>query len=141
MAHENLQGIEAQYLHVKSHQDRQRKSETFSFPARLNIQADQLATNQQKLMQKPETAVSTSFHHLVIDNHFITRESQRWLLDSASSIPIQQYYQDKYGWSTKTFHSIDWDIQHKVLRRYGEIDQRRILKFVHGWLPTNNRLF
>jgi hypothetical protein len=141
MVHKNLHGIEAQFLHIKSHQDRQRKSETLSFPARLNIRADQLATDQQELMKQPETTVTTNFHHLVIENHFITRESQKWLLDYASRIPIQQYYHDKYGWSSKTFHSIDWDLQHKVLRRYGVNDQRRILKFVHGWLPTNNRLF
>jgi hypothetical protein len=123
MVHKNLHGIEAQFLHIKSHQDRQRKSETLSFPARLNIRADQLATDQQELMKQPETTVTTNFHHLVIETHFITRESQKWLLDYASRIPIQQYYHDKYGWSSKTFRSIDWDLQHKVLRRYGVNNQ------------------
>jgi hypothetical protein len=141
MVQENLRGIEAQFLHVKSHQDRQHNQTKLSFPAQLNGRADQLATGQQESMKYPETIITTDFCHLTIGKHYITRDSQRWLLDSASMIPIRQYYSDKYGWSEQTFQSIDWDLQHKVLQRYGVNDQRRILKFVHGWLPTNNRLF
>jgi hypothetical protein len=58
----------------------------------------------------------------------------------ASNIPMQQYYQEKYGWSKTTFEEIDWDLQWRVLTSYDINDQRRILKLVHGWLPTNYRL-
>jgi hypothetical protein len=61
-------------------------------------------------------------------------------MDSASRIPIQQYYQEKYGWSSKVFNEIAWDIQYKVLKSYDVNDQRRLLKYVHRWLPTNHRL-
>jgi hypothetical protein len=69
-----------------------------------------------------------------------TREAQRWILDKASCIPIQQYYLDKFGWTKATFLGIDWDLQQRVLSSYDINDQRRILKFVHGWLPMNYRL-
>jgi hypothetical protein len=132
--------MEAQFQHVKSHQNRQKRTENLSFPAKLNVRADELAQNQRTRMKEPATMVTTDFHHLTIGKQYITRDSQRWLLDAASRIPIRQYYQDKYGWSTTTFNEIDWDMQHKVLMRYGTNDQRRILKLVHEWLPTNSRL-
>jgi hypothetical protein len=61
-------------------------------------------------------------------------------MDSASRIPIQQYYQEKYGWSIKTFNEIAWDIQYKVMMSYNANDQHRLLKYVHRWLPPNHRL-
>jgi hypothetical protein len=136
----NLIGLEAQFQHVKSHQNRQKTKEKLSFPARLNVRADELAQNQRARMREPATKVTTEFHHLIIGKQYFTRDSQRWLIDAASRIPIRQYYHDKYGWSTTTFNEIDWDMQYKVLIRYGTNDQRRILKFVHDWLPTNSRL-
>jgi hypothetical protein len=33
------------------------------------------------------------------------------------------------------------EVQHKTLTTYLDNDQRRILKFVHDWLPTGKRLF
>jgi hypothetical protein len=105
------------------------------------VRADELAQNQRAQMKEPATKVTTEFHHLsTIGKQYITRDSQRWLIDAASRIPIRQYYHDKYGWSTTTFNEIDWDMQYKVLMQYGTNDQRRILKFVHDWLPTNSRL-
>jgi hypothetical protein len=137
IAHNNVQGINPQYMHVKSHQE---SSKSKNYPARLNAMADELAAQQGTKMKGPKTTVSTRFVHLVIEQRYVTRDSQRWLMDSASRIPIQQYYQEKYGWSTKEFNEIAWDIQYKVLMRYDVNDQRRLLKYVHGWLPTNHCL-
>jgi hypothetical protein len=39
------------------------------------------------------------------------------------------------------FQDIDWDLQHKALSTFAHPDQRRILKFIHSWFPTNKRLF
>jgi hypothetical protein len=36
---------------------------------------------------------------------------------------------------------INWAAQHNVLKRYNSNDQRRILKFVHGWLPTYDCMY
>jgi hypothetical protein len=71
----------------------------------------------------------------------ITRDSQQWILNTASRIPIQQHYHDKYRWSAGTFQRINWAAQQAVLSRYEMNDQRRILKFVHGWLPTYDQLY
>jgi hypothetical protein len=137
IAHNNVQGFNPQYMHVKSHQE---PTKLKNYPARLNTMADELAAQQRTKMKGPKTTVSNKFVHLVIEQRYVTRDSQRWLMDSASRIPIQQYYQEKYRWSTKVFNEIAWDIQYKVLMSYDVNDQRRLMKYVHGWLPTNHRL-
>jgi hypothetical protein len=128
------------FIHVKSHQDTSKNPEDLPFPAVLNIMADQQATRQKSLMTKPATEVQNiSTAQLRIQGMCITRESQKWLLHTAGRIPIQNFYNDKYGWSETTFHSIAWDIQYAVLKSFSASDQARILKFVHGWLPTASR--
>jgi hypothetical protein len=109
-------------------------------PAQLNIKADSLADQQRRLMKHPKTSISVVHRHLKVDGKYFTKDLQRHLLESASRVPIQQYYRDKLGWSNQVFNDIQWDLQSKVLGGYNINDQRRILKFVHGWLPTNKRL-
>jgi hypothetical protein len=128
-------------VHVKSHQDDNTDFEKLSYPALLNVLADEQATRQQNVMEAPvETVANIARVQLRLQDIAITRDSQRWLLRSAGRIPITQYYKEKYGWTTQTFNSIAWEIQAKALRTFSESDQTRLLKFVHGWLPTQKRL-
>jgi hypothetical protein len=140
-AQEYLRHIPGTLVHVKSHQDEAKETKTITFDAQLNIIADALATQQRDNMQKPVTKVQGDHCHLVIKDRFITRDSQRWLLQKAGEIPIQSYYQKKYGWTSSVFNSIHWEMQHKVLLKYKLSDQRRLLKFAHDWLPSNHRLY
>jgi hypothetical protein len=78
---------------------------------------------------------------LRIDNKAITRDSQCLLLQAAGKIPLINYYREKWGWSQATFKAISWKTQKKALDYFDIKDKNRILKFVHGWLPTQNRLF
>jgi hypothetical protein len=120
MAHRLLKPISPEYVHVKSHQQDNKTKTGFDFDAKLNDIADGLAKN----------------HHSTI-----TKDHQQLILESASSIPIRQYYNEKYKWYGNTFENINWAAQHNVLKRYNSNDQRRILKFVHGWLPTYDRMY
>lgn len=140
MAHKFLRKIPITYSHVKAHQDKSENKNKLSRAASLNIMADTLAQSQRQEMKKVIWMVSTDHIHLLINNITITKECQQWLLETSSQIPIQQYYQAKYNWRNNTFHKINWKAQHKVLRRFDNNDQCRILKFCHGWLPTNERL-
>jgi ribonuclease HI len=140
-AHEYLRHIPASLVHVKSHQDDGKDNSKLTFDAQMNIMADAMATQQRDQMSKPVTRVTGNHCHLIIKDRYITRDSKTWLLQKSGEIPIQKYYQDKYGWPHSVFNSIQWEIQQKVLRSYKQSDQRRILKFTHDWLPTNYRLF
>jgi hypothetical protein len=128
-------------IHVKSHQDEHTDWEELSFQATLNIIADEQATRQRHSMAEAETDVrNLSRVQLRIGDIAITRDSQHWILKSAGRIPIKQYYQERFGWTSQVFDSIGWEIQLKALRSFPSADQTRIIKFTHGWLPTQKRL-
>jgi hypothetical protein len=140
-ANKNLHKIPATFIHVKSHQDSGKDIDKLAFKAQLNILADALATHQREEMSRPILNASTNFCRLVINNKFITRDTKKQIIQEAGKIPIQNYYHGKYGWSASTFESIHWELQLKALRYFKWGDQRRLLKFAHGWLLTNARLF
>jgi ribonuclease HI len=140
LTHNILAEIPINFVHIKGHQDKH-EGKSISFSAQLNVMADELAVRQRQTMNLPMLQVSTPNAHLQINDITITRDSQKWLMDHASRIPIQEYYYNKHKWNMATFSKVDWDAQHKVLLRLDINDQRRILKFVHGWLPTYDRLY
>jgi hypothetical protein len=140
-AHLFLRKFPIIYTYVKAHQDRSNKNKELSRAASLNIMADNLAQQQRHTMKTAHSTVTTMHAHLCINDITITKECQRWIMDTASRIPIQQYYREKYHWKTTTFHKINWKAQQRVLQHYDNNDQRRILKFCHGWLPTHDRLY
>jgi hypothetical protein len=119
----------------------QPSGDKLSFPAMLNVMADEQATRQRNLMNRPNADVKNNARvQLQIANVAITRDSQQWILKSAGRIPIEQYYREKFQWTKQTFDSINWEVQHKVLKSFTPADQTRIVKFIHGWLPTQKRL-
>jgi hypothetical protein len=138
-AHENLRDIPLEFCHVKSHQTSSKPFDKLPIPVQMNIIADQLASEQMTNSTKP-TETYVHYSYLKIKGAHITRNSKEQILEEASRIPIQQYYYEKYRWTSDTFHSVNWEVQRKVLMSYATNDQRRILKMVHGWLPTYERL-
>jgi hypothetical protein len=141
-ANKLLGKIPVSYFHITSHQNRTRQDEPPDMITQMNIMADELASQYRETMTNPILQVEDdSFCHLVINDKFITRESQRYILETSSMIPIQQYYHDKFGWNSATFLDIDWRTQHRALTSYESNDQRHLIKYCHGWLPTYERMF
>jgi hypothetical protein len=138
-AHTLLNKIPAVYHHVKSHQNGRNQSPDLI--VQMNEMADELATQQRAAMSTPKIAVDGDFCQIVINDSYITRESQKWLMDTSGKIPIQKYYYDNYKWSQATFDDINWPIQHKAMTSFSPNDIQRITKFCHSWLPTYDRLF
>jgi hypothetical protein len=63
----------------------------------LNIAADEEATWQWNRMSEPVCNVQIIGEAQVrVKDIAITRDSQWWILQTAGSIPIQQYYQERY---------------------------------------------
>jgi hypothetical protein len=76
-----LSSIPARLIHIHSHQDDNSDWQNLSFPAQLNIIADEQASLHRQLMDGPETdVVNMAQAQLCIDNIAITRDSQRALL-------------------------------------------------------------
>jgi hypothetical protein len=63
-------------VHIKSHQDDNTDFEKLSFPASLNVLADEQATRQQNIMEAPvETVVNIARVQLQLKDIAITRDS------------------------------------------------------------------
>jgi hypothetical protein len=138
-AHKNLRVVPVNFCHVKSHQNSSKTFGELPLPVQMNIIADQLVSKQMQYSTKPaETYVP--FSYLKIKGIQITKDSKQQLQEEASKIPIQQHYKEKFCWTMETFNLVNWKVQRKVLMTYSTNDQRRILKMVHGWLPTYERL-
>jgi hypothetical protein len=141
-ANKLLADIPANIVHVHSHQDEGNDWENLSFSAQLNIMADEQASHHREMMEGPADEVKNLMQaQLRIGNMAIARDSQRNLIHAAGKIPLLEYYHDKWGWSQATFDAISWITQKKALDHFDINNQTRIQKFVHGWLPTQSRLF
>jgi hypothetical protein len=141
-AAELLRQLPVKIQHIKSHQDKNQSLENLPFEALLNTMADKEASRQRHRMLGPATNVNIlGAAQLKINDIAITRNSHKWLTNTAGKIPIRQYYRDRFGWTERTFEQISWDTQMSVLRQYKPDDQTRIIKFVHGWLPTQHQKF
>jgi ribonuclease HI len=86
------QGFHIQIAHVKSHQD-VRNPGKLSWDAQLNIIADAQATTQRQHMTTPAACVTnTTNGMLYIKEVAITRDLHQNLWQTASRIPIQEFY-------------------------------------------------
>jgi hypothetical protein len=87
-------------------------------------------------MDGPESDVmNLAQAQLRINNIAITHDSQRTILHAASSIPLQDYYQRKLGWSNKVFDLVSWMAQWKALISFSAEDKTRIL--IHSRIASN----
>jgi hypothetical protein len=92
VAAELLQKLPIRIHHIKSHQDKTKTTKELSFEAMLNTMADKEATRQRQTMERPDSNVQIlGAAQLRIKDIAITRDSQRWLMNTAGKIPIQQY--------------------------------------------------
>jgi hypothetical protein len=141
IANRLLSVIPARLFHIHSHQDEKLEWQQLSMAAQLNIIADEQASHHRSLMDGPASdVINLAQAQLRINDIAITRDSQRAILHAASSIPLRDYYQRKLGWSNKVFDLVSWTAHRKALISFNASDQTRILKFAHGWLPTQSRL-
>jgi hypothetical protein len=75
-AYSIMNPIPYKLAHVKSHQDSAKEITDLSFPAILNVMADQQATRQQHLMTKPDSMVQNlATVQLQLKDVCITRDS------------------------------------------------------------------
>lgn len=140
LIHQLLKPLPMQIEHVTSSK-RNTNNNPAAWHELLHDIADALATQYRTTMDTPDSnVISHAYRILKIQDVPVTRHHQRWIMQFASSVPILGYYETKYGWTGETVRKIDWNVQYKALNSFSTSDQTRILKFVHGWLPTNKRL-
>jgi hypothetical protein len=75
----------------------------------LNVTADKLVQEQWQTMTQACELVTTNHAYLTINNITITKDCQKWVMETLSSIPIHQYFDNKYRWKPATFHKNQLD--------------------------------
>jgi len=128
--------------HVYGHQDLEVSYEDLPLDAKMNTEADALATLELK-------EFSTPYHHvpfdpdsrvmLSIEGITVTRRLETTIRTTARLPALIAYYQDRLNWDTRTFHAVDWQLFGSV---YPKMRKRRnfITKFCFYHLPTGERL-
>jgi hypothetical protein len=134
-------GIPFTWMHVKSHQDNDGPIAGLSLEARLNVQADALATAAlTEAPTIPKVALfPTARCQLILDGRSITRKIPQAIRHQAGLGDLQTYLMEQNNWTLNTFHEINWEAHGKAHSHHR--DQRcYLIKLCHRHLPTGQTL-
>jgi exonuclease III len=126
-------------MHVKGHQDQDMDYEDLSEYAQMNVQADELANQyHQRHGDVSFTAplMPLTCVQLDIQQGTVTRKFTKTLRNDHGSKELSHHQCTKYGWSRKTYNSIEWEVHGKVLKKR-LTQQNHFVKMVNDILPTN----
>ena len=126
-------------IHVKDHQDDKKTTEELDIPAKLNIEADIVATT------KETTPINT---HLLSAPFAIYINARYIPYHFGREIRLQQFSKDarlflvqKYNWKLYTFQSIHWQSHDKSINDARYLQKKFIKKFIHHRLPVGKMDF
>jgi hypothetical protein len=127
--------------HVKAHQD-QRKKYNLSTEEKLNIKADQIASETLNQAAELEYSYELPGYEAVLLKEGKAQYSGEsgLLLWRKAEFELQDYYCNKFGWDIKTLHSINWAGLRMARDRLSPGKQVFSIKQTIGWLPTGDRL-
>jgi hypothetical protein len=131
--------------HVKGHQDRNKAKKDMTLEEKLNVSADELATQVLKQMQKqdckPEDLQLPSCNaYLMSNGTLVSSNERRTLLWQWAEFNIQQYYEEKLGVNTQELHYINWAGLKIARGRLPGNIQMFSQKYSIGWLATGSRM-
>jgi hypothetical protein len=128
--------------YVRGHQDRLESYDALPITARLNIEADRIAS-QYHQDHRGNRPISPLFPHtrahLLIDVGTVTSRYEEAIHLAATTPPLMVYMCHKYSWTASTSEMIDWTAYSQSLQAFKKC-RSHMVKFVHGILPTNDRL-
>jgi hypothetical protein len=130
---------------VKAHQDSVAAYESLPLPARLNIDADFLATRYRS---------HGRFHQLESVDHQPSQQCSLYIngrpvvsqFDASvrfhiNGYHLRQYVQQANGWSDQTWNDIDFYNFGSHLRRLSPSHRTHQIKFIHDYLPLGLRRY
>ena len=124
---------------VKGHQDDYIHYRDLPIKARLNIDADEIATSSSSIPLNHHIQ-STKFiiyvnneysHHII--NHQIRIHSH--------AKQAKDFLYEKHSWNSSLFHAINWQNHSLCLSKLSTVKGRTALRFIHHRLPTGKCSF
>ena len=76
-----------------------------------------------------------------IDGRVVNNSLYSILKEKITGTSMRFYLLEKYHWTTAIFDDIAWDAHQKILKKTPHTKRVTLLKYIHGWLPTNKRRF
>ena len=127
---------------VESHQDDHKANRNLSFGAKLNIQADKLATiGLQALKCKPRVPMApSSCVQIHMNGTTITREFRKEVRLRVHKKKLSEYYCARFRWSNRLITRIDWSIFGPAYIRRTKKKFVWTHKFHNRKLPTGKRM-
>ncbi|KAI2512859.1 hypothetical protein MHU86_1405 [Fragilaria crotonensis] len=130
---------------VRGHQDSIKSYEHLSREARLNIDADYLATRYR--LRGKLKSTSTVDHHpaqrisISIMGKRLTAQYDECIRFHINGYHLKQYMQDRKQWNDNTWNMIDMGSFSHHFKRLTPSQQTSHMKFVHDQLPLGKRRF
>ena len=135
--------IEAQFSHVKGHQDASTAYQDLPLIAQRNVDADSLATRGINLYPDPQSPIRVPMLPscsaiLNLNGDDITRNYRHALIKTATEPPYMRKLQTKFEWSDSVIQQIAWQCLTLATKRIS----RRVLltKCCNDLLPTGTVL-
>lgn len=132
------------FAHVKGHQDDNIPFKNLSWPAKMNVYCDQLATKELNSISTPSGEVSllpASRVMLMINNTTITHHIPTQIRRYWSSKAREEYLRNKHKWNYTTFDLVDWETFRSVLAKFSFLKTNFIIKWINKIIPFNLRHF
>jgi hypothetical protein len=103
-------GTEMPTIHVKGHQDDTKSKSTLTYQAKLNIRADELATQayQKYYRHTPHVHYPASKCTLYINKLAVNRSYRSYLRRAYASHDARAYLTEKFNWTHAQCENIDW---------------------------------
>ena len=134
-------GLSFVFMHVKSHQDDAGPVAGLSLEARLNVEADLLAS--EYLQEALHTPIVPLFPmakcQLILNEKSVTRKIPQTIRFEAGSIGIRIYLQTQNLWSEATLDTIHWDA-HGAGHACHRPHRSFLVKMCHRHLPLGTTL-
>ncbi|KAG7363181.1 hypothetical protein IV203_026541 [Nitzschia inconspicua] len=129
---------QATFHHIKGHQDKQFALDKLSRPAKLNIQAEKLAGNYQRLSSHKHTlALMIQGPHcqLIHNGQTVTSKHRKHNRDYCHTKELKAYIMQKTEMLEAVFADINWQSHKRSVDTFKDSPHTFLVKFLHGWLP------
>jgi hypothetical protein len=123
------------FTHVKGHQDR--LGSNLSFEARVNCEADGLATASLRQPNISQLETPNTVAKLTINNKPVTSHHTKTIKQVYHTIALRKYLKESNNWSDYTFESIWWSVYGKCIMTLPNGNQTTMQKLIHKRLPCN----
>jgi hypothetical protein len=130
---------------VKGHQEETTPYHKLSFESRLNIEADQLATeaiesveSRDKLLQVTGNGYCRAY--LLNGSVRQTRDETTTLQNKRRELVLQDYYIKRLKLDKGVLHEINWAAIRMARERMSVAGRKYAIKLTIGWLPSGSRL-